>query len=327
MQPQQKGEIIMEPNTTTAALTIAQKYLPSAIAEQIKNLDEKANDMASLMQSAKSLNPMTLAVAQAVIIDQIRAALTPQVLKYIKSLANTPIGFMTDRKPGKKYNKRTGQYEEVTDYTDDEYKDFAIACYAASARIYGNEANIIKGKMLLVKNFYSRLLDQSLGKQNWSTRYTGMQQCDKGARVTGCIWWKDSEGEHKDDKYFADVQGDKETSSVAMYIGKWEKLAARYIYEQSTGIKAPADAEDVIDVTAEEIKAEKDFADGEAFISDGDAKTLCNLAKNKGLTLEELGFIVYDKFGYNNNKEIRKCDLGPIMTEINNAVPGKILPV
>jgi len=312
--------------TTTTALQIAQKYLPSKIAEQIKNLDEKATDMAALMQSAKSLNPMTLATAQAVIIAQIREALTPEILKYIKSLANTPIGFQTDRKPGKRYNKRTGQTEEVLDYTDDEYRDFAIACYAAGARVFGNEANIIKGKMLLVKNFYSRLLDQSLGKQNWSTRYTGMQQGDKGARVTGAVWWKDSEGEHRDEKYFADVAGDKETSSVSMYIGKWEKLAARYIYEQSTGIKAPVDAEEAIDVTAQEVKAEKDFADGEAIITDAEAKTLCNMAASKGITLEELGYLVYNRFGYQSNKDVKKCDLGAIMAEINRAQPGKIIP-
>lgn len=301
---------------TTTALTIAQKYLPPAIAAAIKNLDEKAADMAALNRAAAELNPMMLATAQAVVVDQLRAALTPEIVRYIRALANTPIGFSTDRVPGKRLNKRTGQMEEVTDYPDEVYKDFAIACYSAGARLYGNEANIIKGKLLLTKNFYFRLNDEALGKENWSARYAGIQPGDKGARVVGSLWWRDSSGEHREDRYIADVVGDRETSGIDMYVGKWEKRAARYIFEQSSGRRAPEDVETAT-LDAQNARAEAAEAE-DGPITQEQARTLLHIAARSGKSAEALGAYISERFGKASNLDIRRSEYGEIIAAVND---------
>ncbi len=79
-------------------------------------------------------------------------------------------------------------------------------------------------------------------------------------------------------------------------------------------------------VAAQEIKAEKQFEDGEEFISENDQRELVKQMKQKCLTPEEARFILWEDFGYRNSAEIRKCDLGKIRNAFQNAVHGSVIP-
>ena len=315
----------MENNQT--ALTIREKYLPGNRAA-LEAMAEHTNAIYEMVRMHDNSPLTAIAIANAV--QQLRESITPELIQGLKKLQGSPLGFQTDKDNGAHIGR--GKYEPGTGYDDDTVRDVAIMAASKGARMYGNEVNIIKSRMYLTKQYYGRLLDDTLGRHNWHTTPDIPRDIgEKRAVVSGTIWWRDSDGEHTDTCQFS-VKCDA-TSTIDLLIGNWVKRARQMIYERSTGVKAPDDHSDdgVIDTTSEtvaaqEIKAEKQFEDGEEFISENDQRELVKQMKQKCLTPEEASFILWEDFGYKNSAEIRKCDLGKIRTAFQNAVHGSVIP-
>lgn len=70
----------------------------------------------------------------------------PEVDNILGKLEGSPAGFVTDKKDGEKYDAKT-RAQAIQD------------CLSQGARIVGNEINIIRGKGMLVKNYYRRMID------------------------------------------------------------------------------------------------------------------------------------------------------------------------
>ena len=306
------------------AIAIREKYLPGnrAALEAVAEHTNAIYEMVRLNDNS----PLT-AIAMANAVQKLREAITPEVIASLRKLQGSPLGFLTDRDKGEHIGR--GKYEPGTGYDDETIRDVAIMAASKGARMFGNEVNIIKAKAYLTKQYYSRLLDDTLGRYNWHTTPDIPRTAAGGAVIGGKIWWRDSAGEHEETCQFA-IKGDS-TSTIDLLIGKWEKRARQMIYERSTGVPAPDDSDGVIDaeaetVTAQEVRAEREHEEGEERITESDQRVLFNLAKQKGLTQEEASYIIWNDFGYNCDKDIRKCDMGKIMVAFQKAVHGSVIP-
>lgn len=306
------------------ALEIRKKYLPEDTAA-LKIVQEHTENIYELVKSGDT-SPMT-AIATANALQMLRDSLTPEVLGNLRKLQGSTLGFLTDRDKGAKLGR--GQYEAGTPYDNATLADVVIEAASKGARMIGNEVNIIKSKCYLTKNFYSRLLNDTIGRNSWFTSPDIPNITSVGAKCTGSCWWKDSAGEHLE-KLEVFVRGYSD-STVDFYVGKWEARARRFIYERSTGNAAPDSGDsasgDIIDVTPESVEIKQEMAEEVAStpISKDEAKELLAEAASKGLTKEELGYITWTKFGYQNSTEIRKGDVPSIRKAIRAAIPGKVM--
>lgn len=303
------------------ALTIRAKYLPANTAA-LQAVTEHTQAVYELVKSGDN-SPLT-AIATANALQALREALTPEVLQNLRKLQGSPLGFLTDRDKGEKLDR--GKYAPGSSYDDATLADVVIFAASKGARMTGNEVNIIKGKGYLTKNYYARLNDDTIGRNCWWCLADIPQIQAGGAVCSGKVWWKDDAGEHVQTLKLL-VRGYTD-STVDFYVGKWEARARKFIYERSTGNPAPGDdemPEEVIDTTAEEVKADMAEAAAETPITKEEATELLVEARSKGLSKEELGYIVWSKFGYQNSTEIRRGDLAAIRKAIRSAVPGKVI--
>lgn len=313
--------------TENNTLAIREKYLPGNRAA-LEAMAEHTNAIYEMVRMHDNSPLTAIAITNAV--QQLRESITPELIQGLKKLQGSPLGFMTDKDNGERIGR--GKYEPGTGYDDDTIRDVVIMAASKGARMYGNEVNIIKSRMYLTKQYYGRLLDDTLGRYNWHTTPDIPRTATGGAIISGRVWWRDSSGEHTETCQFA-IKGDA-TSMIDQLIGKWEKRARQMIYERSTGVMAPNDHIDdngVIDttaetVTAQEVKAEKDFEAGEALIDDNDRRKLAGVIKERNLTSEEARYILWEDFGYQSDKDVKKCDVEKIAEAFKKAVTGKVIP-
>lgn len=112
---------------------------------------EEACEQCNLAKLA-TLSPirrtLTLARGMQIIRDQLKGP----VMKDIMALANTPLGFLTDRKPGTK-NK---DGKEVTPYGESVIRDAVVEGMLRGASIIGNEMNVLVGRCYLTKAYFER---------------------------------------------------------------------------------------------------------------------------------------------------------------------------
>lgn len=90
------------------------------------------------------LKPVWMAIA----IEDMKEALTPEAMSIISHLADSSLGFKTDKKPGEKYDPET-------------LKRIVIQAVLNGVNIVGNEFNIIKGEMFIAKNGWKRKLKEA----------------------------------------------------------------------------------------------------------------------------------------------------------------------
>lgn len=91
------------------------------------------------------LSPIRRTLELAAGMQMIRRHLDGQLLKDIKALANTKLGFLTDKKEGRGYD-------------DDTIRDVVIEAMLRGASIIGNEFNIIAGSCYLTRQYFERQL-------------------------------------------------------------------------------------------------------------------------------------------------------------------------
>lgn len=118
-------------------------------------------------------------------IQQIRQLFTKEMLKEVRKLENTKLGYMTDRKPGTKdkFNK------EVEPYPDDVVRDVLIEAGIRGFRWHGNEINIIAGNFYATKEGLKRKIRETSGISQYREtiepfRFSGGERCEVTASAT-----------------------------------------------------------------------------------------------------------------------------------------------
>lgn len=112
---------------------------------------EKACQDCSLVALQK-MSPIRRTLALANGMQTIRRCLTGPLMADIMALANTPLGFLTDRKPGA--TNREGK--EMKTYPEPVIRDCVIEGMLRGASIVGNEINVIAGRCYLTKAYFER---------------------------------------------------------------------------------------------------------------------------------------------------------------------------
>lgn len=150
-----------------AAPTNQPTHLPAILPDQIAELDEIAARCSEVMETPAG--HFSQAVAAAALVHRLRAALTRDVWDAIKPMANTGIGFLTDRDPSKPRVKYEGGRRielPVEPYSDDELKNAVIEGLFRGANVVGNELNVISGRCYLTKEYFRRKVRQFAGLSN-----------------------------------------------------------------------------------------------------------------------------------------------------------------
>lgn len=138
----------MAAKPTTTALTVID---PS----QIKRLQ----DVTAKVLAFQHGDPITRALQTADAMEELRAAITPPMMERFKTLANTRLGYQTDKDP-KKWDKKlnNGQGGFPKPYDDSVLKDCLIEAFLRGLEICGNQFNIIAGNCYCTKEGYIGLL-------------------------------------------------------------------------------------------------------------------------------------------------------------------------
>lgn len=85
--------------------------------------------------------------------DTLRKHLTGDMLAHVLALANTELGFLTDRPPGAKDKEG-----KPISYAEWQIRDACIDAMLRGASIIGNEFNVIAGRCYLTRQFFERAL-------------------------------------------------------------------------------------------------------------------------------------------------------------------------
>lgn len=84
----------------------------------------------------------------------------PDVERLVTAMSNTEVGFLTDKVPGMKWNKRQNKMIKVVPYTYEEIIEALIPSMLDGYRFTGNEINIISGKGMPVKKGKFRKINE-----------------------------------------------------------------------------------------------------------------------------------------------------------------------
>src|SRR4051794_38820181 len=122
----------------------------SLIQVNAKAIDEIALQAAGVFGKAESFAE-ELALAQAM--TDIKALLTPEVMRPIMALMNSDLGFRTDKDPSV-WNKRDNKYNEA--YSVDVVRNVVIEARLRGFHTINNEFNIIAGRFYGTKNGFIR---------------------------------------------------------------------------------------------------------------------------------------------------------------------------
>lgn len=198
--------------TTTAKPS---NFLPATVTDDvIAALDTAASNKALTVASQFR---RAFAVAEAVY--QLKALLTPEVMKPILNLQNTSLGFQTDRREG--------------GYPLDTVKECLIDAVLSGVSPVGNEFNIISGRAYITKNGMLHKLSTVDGLSYTMTPGIPKMAGECGAAIIMAIDWTfNGKTNHKD--LALAVRINKGMGADAI-IGKATRKAAAWLYQTVTG--------------------------------------------------------------------------------------------
>jgi len=104
------------------------------------------------LATLQKLSPIRRTLALANGMQTIRKHLVGPLMADIMALANTPLGFLTDRKPGQKDKEG----KEIKPYAESTIRDAVIEGMLRGASIIGNEINVLVGRCYLTKAYFER---------------------------------------------------------------------------------------------------------------------------------------------------------------------------
>ena len=187
------------------------EFLPATIKpETIEALDRIA---ANKELSVGSQFQRAFATANA--IGQLRALLTPEVMRPIMALQGTPLGFLSDQK-----------------YTEDIVRDALIEAVLSGVHPIGNEFNIIAGRMYVTKAGMKHKLHDIPGL-SFSVTCGFPKLSDNGAALIVTIDWT-YQGKTERKELPIPVRVNRGMGADAIN-GKATRKAYAWLYEHITG--------------------------------------------------------------------------------------------
>lgn len=174
-----KGELV-EANGTPQPISI----VPAARMKEVRQLSATAKAASREILACGDDNE-TKAFVIAHGIQAIRSALTDAIMGDIMALANTPLGFKTDRAPGSKNRKG----EDVKPYPVPVVRDVITQALIRGFRITGNEINIIAGNLYVTKEGFARALSEFPGLTDLKAQIGVPKKTGDGALVPCKATW------------------------------------------------------------------------------------------------------------------------------------------
>lgn len=212
-------------------------------SELLAEIDQIAEECSQI----SGTQGLAYALKMAAGMQALRERLTPAIMKDIKALMGSRLGFLTDRdKP------RQGQAQ--VPYPDDVIRDVMIEGMLRGARACNNEINIISAGCYLTREFFTRKLREYPGLTNLRIKYsavsrpTNISDEGKGRAAVACeASWQLNGVEDSLEKSSRAIEGsakevderfiipfDKYTSDDAI-LGKVDRKFKAAIYARITG--------------------------------------------------------------------------------------------
>jgi hypothetical protein len=205
--------------------SIGASIVPAARMEEARRMSSISR-AASVELIAAANDPIVQAVIIAQAAGQLREAITAGIMSDLLKLANTPLGFRTDRGPGSAGGKEN--------YPDSIIKDCLIQALIRGLRPTGNEFNIIAGNMYVTKDGFRRLLREFPGLSGLQLDIGTPKAHGEGAIVPcKAAWLIDGQPQSIDctGEYSIPVKG----VGVDLLVGKAESKLLRRIYQRLVG--------------------------------------------------------------------------------------------
>ena len=216
--------------------------------EIIRSTDERIAALDHIAKKAKLIDPRkgatfesTISMAGAVV--ALKNALTPEILKPIRELAGTKLGFKTDR-------DNQGGYGEGT------IKDFVVECAMRGVPLIGNCANIIGGNFYLTREGVTYLLNHEPGLKYEITPglpYVKVEpHTENGvnipgeANVTVIVKWQLGSAEPKKSEMLFVIAVNRGMKTDALQ-GKAFCRAAKWLLAKVTGMDSPVSEGDAVE--------------------------------------------------------------------------------
>jgi len=190
-------------------------FLPATVTDEVI----AALDTAASNKSLTVASQFRRAFATAEAVYQLKALLTPEVMKPILNLQNTSLGFQTDRRD-------TGYPLEVV-------KECLIDAVLSGVSVVGNEFNIITGRAYITKNGMLHKLSNVDGLSYTMTPGIPKMAGEGGAAIIMQIEWTFNGKTNKKDLALA-VRINKGMGADAI-VGKATRKAAAWLYQTVTG--------------------------------------------------------------------------------------------
>lgn len=230
-------------SVTYPAPTPAAEPAPASLLDQV--IDKTVERLDSLSQqclealAAPAASALRRAMLRARAVELLEAAITPEVLRLIMRLMNSPAGFLTDRGPGM---KQEAPYDATI------VRRCAVEALLAGVTWYDNEFNIISGKLYIALAGYRRKVHEYPGLTDCEV-IPGTPTVHNGHTVVRvAARWK----LNGRDMEFTDATGEpgivfpvstNQYSTADNTLGKAKRKAYRLIYERVSGT-AQSDPDD-----------------------------------------------------------------------------------
>lgn len=206
----------------------------------VARIDEIAGGAMELFKQAGSF-AAELAVAQA--ISDMRAALTPEVMKPVMALANTDLGFRTDRDPNGPGGKGS--------YSLDVVRECFIEAKLRGFHAIGNEFNIISGRFYAAKAGLRRKVMTWPGLTDFKDHFEVPRNGTGGAIVKCSAKWKlDGSPDAIEEEIPVKVN---EYMGADAILGKAQRKLLKRVHDRLGGVSTPdGEVGDAIDTPPQE---------------------------------------------------------------------------
>jgi hypothetical protein len=214
----------------------------------------KAIDEVALEVSAAFMQPgagFTKAIAVAKGVADLRAALTPEVMKDMMALMNTSIGFRTDRDP-KQINTKTGKPHEP--YSEEIVKDCLVEACLRGFYPVNNEFNIIAERFYACVNGLERKVRTSEKVANFKEWFGLPQMNGQGGAIVKARaeWTQEGHAQVLERDFAIRVNSGMGADAV---IGKAKRKLYAAVYARLSGVVTEDDDVTDIETTATPVAA------------------------------------------------------------------------
>ena len=234
---------IQTKNEQTAVDRQARREL---MIQQAKALDEAAEGAMDLFHGAETSTARELMVAGS--INDLRLALTDDLMKPLMGLMNTDLGFRTDKDPTRAVDGKDKDGRPIVPYGVEVVRDVVIQAKMLGFRLVGNEVNIIAGRFYAAKNGYRRKLTDKKsfpGLTDFRDSYSSPEVIEGKGTIVKCeaSWKRNGVPDSFSAEFGIRVNAGMGADAV---IGKAERKLCKRVHDILLGMVTP-DAEDLGD--------------------------------------------------------------------------------